>query len=305
MQSFLGFSLYFRDFVDGYSIKAAQLYDMTAKTFSWNESDWTRDYRSLFEQFKEDMCSSFKLIFPDYSLPWILQPDASSCGIGAILFQVRTITGADGVTTTRREPIACISQKFSDPATRWAVIKQEMYAIYRAVDKLSYYLKHKPFQVQTDHSNLVQMEKSSVGIITRWRCFLQSFPITSIIHIPGKENVAADFLSRMYEHESDVYEDAGGNNASSDKTLHHLVDGGRTRQQAVLEDPPNHILASMNLSMPLGAATAEPVDELEGATDPLRLFKDFNKECAVDRIFAPLTIHLLASVIEGSKDCCR
>jgi hypothetical protein len=71
----------------------------------------------------------------------------------------------------------------------------------------------------------------------------------------------------MYEHESDVYEGAGGNSASSDKTLHHLVDGSRThQQQAVLEDPPNHILASMNLSMPLGAAAAEPVDELEGAT---------------------------------------
>ena len=261
MQSFLGFSLYFRDFVDGYSIKAAQLYDMTVKTFSWNELNWTRDYRALFDQFKEDMCECFKLIFPDYSLPWILQPDASSCGIGAILFQVRTITGADGLTTTRREPIACISQKFSDPATRWAVIKQEMYAIFKAVDKLSYYLKHKPFQVQTDHSNLVQMEKSSVGIITRWRCFLQSFPITSIIHIPGKENIAADFLSRMYEHERDVYE--AGASASDGQIIHmmHECTSGR-----VLEDPSPNVLAAMNFSIPMSHAVVQPEDELEGAT---------------------------------------
>ena len=39
------------------------------------------------------------------------------------------------------------------------------------------------------------------------------------------------------------------------------------------------------------------VHELEGATNSLRLLKDFNKECAIDWIFAPLTIHLLASVI--------
>ena len=77
MQSFLGFSLYFRDFVDAYSTKAAQLYDMTTKTFDWREETWVLDYRSLFEKFKDDMCASFKLIFPDYSLPWILQPDAS------------------------------------------------------------------------------------------------------------------------------------------------------------------------------------------------------------------------------------
>ena len=261
MQSFLGFSLYFRDFVDGYSTKAALLYDMTVKTFSWNEANWTRDYRALFDQFKEDMCDSFKLIFPDYSLPWILQPDASSCGIGAILFQVRTITGADGMTTTRREPIACVSQKFSDPATRWAVIKQEMYAIFKSVDKLSYYLKHKPFQVQTDHSNLVQMEKSSVGIITRWRCFLQSFPITSIIHIPGKDNIAADFLSRIYEHEKDVYSD-GALEGGVVATLHMMHGQAGLR----LRDPPPSTLAAMTLSAPTGPFAQASVDELEGAT---------------------------------------
>jgi hypothetical protein len=206
MQSFLGFSLYFRDFVEGYSNKAAALYDMTTKTFSWVEKDWTRDYRVIFEEFKLDMCNSFNLIFPDYSLPWILQPDAANVGIGAILFQIRTLTGDDGVPYTRREPIACVSQKFSDPATRWAVIKQEMYGIYRSVEKLSYYLRHKKFQIQTDHSNLVQMEKSSVGIITRWRCYLQSFPITSIVHVAGKDNKAADYLSRVHECDRDFFD---------------------------------------------------------------------------------------------------
>ena len=222
MQSFLGFSLYFRDFVEGYSTKAGELYNMTTKQFSWVEKDWTRDYRSIFEQFKLDLCKSFTLIFPDYSLPWVLQPDASNIGIGAILFQIRTLIGDDGVSYTRREPIACVSQKFSDPATRWAVIKQEMYAIYRSVEKLSYYLRHKAFQIQTDHSNLVQMEKSSVGIITRWRCFLQSFPITSIIHVAGKNNVAADYMSRVHECDRDVY-DPPDNTKSTDPPLAFLA----------------------------------------------------------------------------------
>ena len=50
---------------------------------------------------------------------------------------------------------------------------------------------------------------------------------------------------------------------------------------------------------------AGTVHELKSATDSLGLFEDFHKECAVDRIFTPLTIHFLTSVIEGSKDCCR
>ena len=206
MQAFLGFSLYFKDFVDHYSILAAPLYDMTVKGFVWDESAWgTVDYRAIFYDFKEEMCNCFKLIWPDFDLPWILQPDASAVGVGAILFQVRTITDAvTGAVTTRREPLACVSHKFSGPATRWAVIKQEMYAIYHAVQKLSYYLRYKPFQVQTDHSNLVHMEKSSVAIITRWRIYLQGYPILSIVHLPGKANIAADFLSRVHECDYDA-----------------------------------------------------------------------------------------------------
>ena len=73
------------------------------------------------------------------------------------------------------------------------------------MEKLAYYLRHKAFQVQTDHSNLVQMEKSSVGIITRWRCYLQSFPMKSIVHVAGKHNVAADYMSRVHECDRDVF----------------------------------------------------------------------------------------------------
>ena len=207
MQSFLGFALYFRDFVKDYSVKASLFYEMTVKDFSWDEKTWTVDYRAKFAEFKVDLVECFRLIFPDYSLPWVLQPDASSCGIGAILYQLRKGPyGPNGAEGVRKEPIACVSQKFSGPATRWAVIKQEMYAIYRAVEKLQYYLMHKPFQIQTDHSNLVQMEKSNVGIITRWRVFLQSFPVTSIIHVAGKDNIAADFLSRVTEPDNDGVE---------------------------------------------------------------------------------------------------
>ena len=201
MQAFLGFSLYFSYFVPDYSTLAAPFYDMTVKGFAWDESTWILiDYRVLFDAFKELLCNAFKLIYPDWDLPWILQPDASKVGVGAILFQVRTITDAvTGEVTQRREPIACISYKFSGSAVDWAVIKQEMYAIYWAVDKLAYYLRYKPFQIQTDHSNLLQMEKSVIAIIVRWRICLQGYPILSIIHLAGKVNIAADFLSRVHE----------------------------------------------------------------------------------------------------------
>jgi hypothetical protein len=55
----------------------------------------------------------------------------------------------------------------------------------------------KRFILETDHANLVWIEKSTVPKIVRWRMFLQSYDFL-IRHIPGKQNIIADFFSRLY-----------------------------------------------------------------------------------------------------------
>ena len=55
----------------------------------------------------------------------------------------------------------------------------------------------KRFILETDHANLVWMEKSTVPKIIRWRMYLQSFEFL-IRHIPGKQNIIADWFSRLY-----------------------------------------------------------------------------------------------------------
>ena len=194
MMSFLGFALYFHEHVPGYSTLAAPFYDMCKADFNWDPASWTPPYLQLFQVFKTSLAHSLTLYFPDYSLPWILQTDASQLGCGAILFQLRL--NAEGKES--REPIGCYSHKFSGPATRWAVIKQEGFAIYAAVKHFEYYLRHKTFVIETDHSNLLYIEKSSMAIVQRWRLYLQSFPIIAVRHIPGKLNNAADHLSRIF-----------------------------------------------------------------------------------------------------------
>ena len=90
-----------------------------------------------------------------------------------------------------------MSCKFTGAAERWDIPKKEAYAIYYSVKELAYYLEVKPFVIETDHANLVWIEKSEAAIIIRWRLFLQGFAF-KIRHIPGKANVFADMLSRMY-----------------------------------------------------------------------------------------------------------
>ena len=51
--------------------------------------------------------------------------------------------------------------------------------------------------LETDHRNLLWIEKSDVPIVVRWRVFLQSFEMF-VRHILGAKNTVADWLSRMH-----------------------------------------------------------------------------------------------------------
>ena len=93
--------------------------------------------------------------------------------------------------------IAFVSKKFSGAAQRWDIPKKEAYAIYYCVRELAHFLELKSFVIETDHANLVWIERSEAAIVIRWRLYLQNF-VFLIKHIPGKANVFADMLSRMY-----------------------------------------------------------------------------------------------------------
>lgn len=191
MQSFLGAALFFHHHVPNYSEWSARLYETTHVDFTWDPDSWVYDYRAHFEKFKVALTQSLELHFPDYSLPWVLRVDASGYAVGAALFQKRTGESGD----TQDELIVLSSAKFSPTAKNWDTYKREAYAIYRGVYGFDYYLRGKSFDLETDHRNLQWIESSASPIVIRWRVLLQSFNFR-VRHIPGKQNVFADWLSR-------------------------------------------------------------------------------------------------------------
>jgi hypothetical protein len=196
MQSFLGVALFFKSFIPNYSSLAAPLNDMVKKTFNWDESTWTVDYRKIFDEFKEHLQNSCAIYYPNYELDFVLRCDASLWGVGAGLFQVYKPT-SDPATWVY-QPIGFASKKFSPQAMRWTTIEQEAYGCYFAVWYFRYYLQGKLFILETDHNNLLWMEASAVPKVIRWRIYLQSFNFL-LRHIPGKQNQVADWLSRAFE----------------------------------------------------------------------------------------------------------
>jgi hypothetical protein len=110
VQSFLGATIFFFNNLPGYAEYAAPLNEMTAKTFSFDKTTWQRNYEECFEVFKEVLLASIAVTFPNYSLTFILRPDASKDAWGAVLIQV-TPTGT-------YQCIGLASKKWSKAAFR-------------------------------------------------------------------------------------------------------------------------------------------------------------------------------------------
>jgi hypothetical protein len=192
MQRFLGKALFFQEFIPNYSRETQLLYDMVKKDFNWDPKTWKEDYMADFDIVKLCLANSTEKYFPDYELNWILRCDASEPAVGVVLLQIMIIDDKEVY-----HPIGFKSQKFSGAALNWDMHKKEAYALYFGMKSLAYYLRGKAFVVETDHQNLIWIERSEVPIIVWWRVYMQSF-VHVLIHIKGKQNIVADWASRLY-----------------------------------------------------------------------------------------------------------
>ena len=190
VRSFLGLVGWYRRFIPSFSSRAAVLTDLTRKS-SPNKVVWTEECDRAFQDLKDSLCHSPVLQSPDFDLPFTVQTDASGVGLGAVLLQGE---GED------RRPVHYISRKLFPRETRYSTVEKECLAIKWSVDTLKYYLMGKEFVLETDHRALQWLHrmKDSNARITRWYLSLQPYRVT-IKYKAGKDNVTADFLSRLYE----------------------------------------------------------------------------------------------------------
>ena len=77
-------------------------------------------------------------------------------------------------------------------------MEKEGLAIKWAIDSLKYYLLGREFVLQTDHRPLkwMQSKQHQNARILRWCLALQPYQFT-IQYCPGKNNLIADYLSRL------------------------------------------------------------------------------------------------------------
>jgi len=156
---------------------------------------WTPETLKAFEDVKQAVSACPSLFFFDSFSPVMMMTDASEIGHGAYLFQ-RVEKVVDGKITTVDQIIQIKSNCWSGGQVNWSTPEKECYAIVDALKEWEYLLKDIHFTIMTDHKNLVYINDSGAPKVKRWKLQVQEYNF-DVIHVPGKDNVVADYLSRL------------------------------------------------------------------------------------------------------------
>jgi len=188
VRSFLGLANFYRRFVKDYSRIALPLTELT-KEVTGAGFRWGAAQQAAFEALKAALCSPPVLLVPDQSKPFVLNCDACKYAIGATLQQDH----GNGL-----QPVAYFSAKMSDAERNYDVREQEFMALLKACQHWRHYLHGvRPFTLLSDHDSLKYHKTmpNLSGRLARWIEQMAEFDYT-LEHIPGKDNVVADALSR-------------------------------------------------------------------------------------------------------------
>lgn len=210
LRSFLGFSGYYRRFVQDFSKIVKPLNDLTAgypplqkenrkkmvesKKQYFNPREpfggrWTQECQHAFNTVIAKLTSAPVLGFANPKLPYVLHTDASTTGLGAALYQDQ-----DG----QMRVIAFASRGLTRSESKYPAHKLEFLALKWAVTtKFNDYLYGAEFTVITDSNPLTYLLTSAKLDATsyRWLSSLSTF-IFKIRYRAGSRNQDADGLSR-------------------------------------------------------------------------------------------------------------
>lgn len=186
LKSWLSLVAYYQKFIPNFSMVASPLYHLTKNDVPFV---WADVQQKAMDTLKEALFKDVTLKIPDISQPFELFTDASDVAAGFVLCQ-------------QSRPIAFGSKMWNDAQKNYSTADKEAVAIVIALKKFWTYLKGSEVTVWTDHKPLLNYlsRKGSdlTGREARILEKLQKFNLT-IKYIAGKENVVADFLSRLPE----------------------------------------------------------------------------------------------------------
>ncbi|KAK3557168.1 hypothetical protein QTP70_024704 [Hemibagrus guttatus] len=150
--------------------------------------------QEAFSTLKKAFTTAPLLVHLDPNKPFIVEVDASTTGVGAVLSQQQG-------NPSCLHPWAFFSRKLNPEERNYDIGNRELLAVKLALEEWRHWLdgaKH-PFLVLTDHKNLeyLRAAKRLNPRQARWALFFTRFDFT-ISYRPGSKNTRADALSRLF-----------------------------------------------------------------------------------------------------------
>ncbi|ESK88465.1 pro-pol protein [Moniliophthora roreri MCA 2997] len=199
VRSFTGFTNFYRKFIGNYSAIAKPLYDLTKKGVPFN---WTDDCDMAFNTLKRRFQQEPVLWLPNLERPFIIETDASKWASGGVLRQ----EGPDG----ELHPCGFISHAFDVAERNYEIYDRELFAIVQALETWRHHLMEGPHPVTVlcDHKNLTYFQTAQKlnQRQAHWSLILSMFDL-QLVHVPGREMVQSDALSRRDDHVQGINND--------------------------------------------------------------------------------------------------
>ncbi|KAK3526102.1 hypothetical protein QTP70_015427 [Hemibagrus guttatus] len=132
LQCFLGFANFYRCFIRNYSFVAGPLTSLLKG--KPRKLAWTNQTRAAFQQLKDCFTTAPILRHPDPDLPFMVEVDASSTGIGAVLSQQHGKPG-------KLHPCAFYSRKLMAAEANYDIGNRELLSIKVALEEWRHWLE--------------------------------------------------------------------------------------------------------------------------------------------------------------------
>jgi len=204
VQSFLGLTGYYRQFIQKYSQIAAPMTYLLRKDTPF---EWAEKQKQAFAELKSHFTIGKLLQYFDPTKQITIETDASDTAIGACLSQ-------SDDETRRLRPVAFYSRKMNSAELNYDIYDKELLAIVQALQEWRVYCEGAQHQVKilTDHKNLsfFMTTKQLNRRQTRWAETLARYNFI-IQYQKGSENARADALSRRPDY------------VENEKPKHHAI----------------------------------------------------------------------------------
>ena len=192
---FVGLCNYFRHYVPNFSILSSQLTRLTRKDVPWDGGALPPPALDAFKKLRLALTSRPVLQYPNADKPFHLYVDASlgeaefDGGLGAVLMQ------PDDSSPPVHLPVAYASRSLTKAEKNYPAFLAEKLAARWGMQHFRHYLIGRKFTLHTDHKPLLSLSRVHSKTDAKFDDDLAEFDFV-VSHIPGKDNVVADYLSR-------------------------------------------------------------------------------------------------------------